>query len=120
MKSIKACAISAIASLLLVACATPQPSLYAWGSYQNQVYAHFKAEKSTPEAELAALEKDREAAEAKGLTLPPGFRAHLGYLYLSQGKLDEAQQQFLAEKKAFPESAVYMDFLLKTPKKDQK
>ncbi len=37
-------------------------------------------------------------------------------LYLSMGKDDQMVQQFRTEKALFPESAAYMDFLLKNAK----
>ena len=38
-------------------------------------------------------------------------------LYASLGKDDQMVQQFQTEKQLFPESAAYMDFLLKKAKK---
>jgi hypothetical protein len=120
MMKIQAFALAALAASALIGCASQPVTMYGWGSYQTQVYEHFKAEKSSPEQQLAALEKDREQILAKGQALPPGYRAHIGYLYAQLGRIDEAQQQFVEEKKVFPESAPYMDFLLKTPNKDKK
>ena len=117
---IQAFVLAALATSALIGCASPPVTMYGWGSYQTQVYEHFKAEKSSPEQQLAALEKDRELIAAKGQILPPGYRAHIGYLYAQLGRIAEAQQQFVEEKKAFPESAPYMDFLLKTSNKDKK
>ena len=44
--------------------------------------------------------------------MPPGWHAHLGYLYFELGKSDQARQEFETEKANFPESAVFMDRLL--------
>ena len=44
--------------------------------------------------------------------VPPGFHAHLGYLYYQLGKADAARQELQTEKAEFPESAVFMDRLL--------
>jgi len=44
--------------------------------------------------------------------LPPGFHAHLGYLYGEMGRNDLMQQQFVLEKELYPESATYIDFLI--------
>ena len=51
-----------------------------------------------------------------GKAVPPGYHAHLGLLYLSMGKDDQMVQEFRTEKALFPESASYMDFLLKNAK----
>ena len=45
--------------------------------------------------------------------LPPGLQAHLGLLYGMTGRGDLFEQNLLVEKQSFPESSVYLDFLLK-------
>ncbi|QBQ98511.1 DUF4810 domain-containing protein [Paraburkholderia pallida] len=103
----------AVAGALLAGCATrSQPTLYQWDAYQPQVYAYLKGQAS-PEEQIGALEQALQQIRAKGNRPPPGFHAHLGALYASVGKGQQAQQELLAEKEAFPESSAYMDFLLK-------
>ena len=104
-------------ALALGGCAKPPPPLYGWGSYQAQVYAHFKAQDTGPERQVSALEADLQKIRAKGQTPPPGYHAHLGMLYASLGKDDQAVQQLQTEKSLFPESTVYMDSLLSKYKK---
>lgn len=101
-----------IAASLLSGCAQPQKPLYYWGSYQGQLYEHFKGEKS-PQEEIAVLEEDASKAAAAGMALPPGFVAHLGLLYAQAGQLDKLAASLETEKQCFPESSTYMDFLLK-------
>jgi len=105
--------LGALIAASLVGCAQPSKPLYHWDGYQRQLYEHFKADASGPEEQLRELLSLSEKARATGAALPPGFRAHLGLLYLELGRADEARQQFEAEKTVFPESATYMDFLLK-------
>lgn len=100
----------------LAACAQAPKPLYHWGSYQDQVYAHFKATDGDPVAQIGAMEKQIEEARASDMTLPPGFHAHLGMLYAQVGRADAVQPQFETEKSLFPESAVFMDVLMKQPK----
>ncbi|WHS60524.1 DUF4810 domain-containing protein [Pseudomonas sp. G2-4] len=95
-------------------CQTAPQSLYQWESYQPQVYEYFKGEPK--EAQVEALERDLQKINASGRKAPPGYHAHLGMLYLSMGKDDQMVQQFRTEKVLFPESAAYMDFLLKNAK----
>lgn len=102
-----------LSSALLAGCATPTPSLYHWGRYQPQVYEYLKGQGSGPEAQILVLEEDLERMRAQGSKHPPGYHAHLGLLYAQTGKSDRAAQEFLAEKELYPESAAYMDFLLK-------
>ncbi|MCA8238064.1 DUF4810 domain-containing protein [Burkholderia cenocepacia] len=99
------------AALLLAGCAS-SPPLYQWTGYQPQVYEYFKGQKS-PQEQIDALEKALQDIRAKGHTPPPGFHAHLGMLYASIGSEQQAEQELQAEKQLFPESAAYMDFLLK-------
>ncbi|AUT60140.1 MULTISPECIES: DUF4810 domain-containing protein [Paraburkholderia] len=102
----------AAACALLSGCAnTKSVSLYQWDGYQPQVYEYFKGQKS-PLEQIDALEKARQQILAKGASAPPGFHAHLGMLYATVGKDQEAKQELLAEKQSFPESSTYMDFLL--------
>ncbi|AOI58727.1 DUF4810 domain-containing protein [Burkholderia diffusa] len=101
------------AAMLLAGCAAPTtPPLYQWNGYQLQVYEYFKGQES-PQQQIDALEKALQDIRAKGNKPPPGFHAHLGMLYASVGSEQQAGQEFEAEKALFPESAQYMDFLLK-------
>jgi hypothetical protein len=111
-------AIAAIAlGLALAACAQPPAKpLYHWDGFQRQMYEHFKGDGSSPGEQLLVLEAQAQKAAARGATLPPGFRAHLAIVYLKLGRDAEARQQLEGEKAAFPESAAYIDFLLKNAK----
>lgn len=108
--------IAGAAVTVLAGCVTPPQPLYHWGDFQAQQYAYFKSEIG-PEEGIQRLEKVREEAKAKGRPLPPGMQAHLGLLYGQTGRTDLFEQNLQAEKQQFPESAAYVDFLLKqTPK----
>ena len=63
------------------------------------------------------MEEDLKKIKAGGGVVPPGFNAHLGLLYGKQGRLDKFAQQVSAEKKQYPESVAFMDFLLRNFKK---
>ncbi|MCX2561811.1 DUF4810 domain-containing protein [Acetobacter farinalis] len=109
---------TALAGLGLLGClaacsgADKTPPLYSWQDYPTQQYLYLKGQ-TDPQAQITVLEKDVQKAQSKGLALPPGFHAHLGMLYATTGRTDLAQQEFSQEKTLFPESATYMDFLLK-------
>lgn len=106
-----------VAALVLPGCAARTPPLYGWGRYQTQVYEHLKGQGQGPEAEVAVLEADLQKIRAKGQTPPPGYHAHLGMLYASLGKSDQAVQELETEKGTFPESTPYIDRLLATYRK---
>lgn len=96
-------------ALLLTGCATTK-SLYGWNDYQPEVYKYLQG--NNVEEQIITLEKNLEQFKARGESAPPGFHAHLGMLYAQVGKMDQAAQEFNIEKRLFPESAPYMNFLL--------
>lgn len=100
-----------LAGLVLGACATP-PQLYYWGNYEPQVYENLRKEGRSTADQIVALEKTVQQAKAANKPLPPGFQAHLGMLYLAEGKSEQMRLLLENEKAAFPESAGFMDFLL--------
>jgi len=105
-----------LAVVTLSGCATrPQP-IYYWGDFQPQQYSYFKGDKG-PEESILALEKVREEAKSIGRPVPPGMQAHLGMLYGLTGRSDLFEQNLQAERQQFPESSVYVDFLLKNKQK---
>ena len=108
-----------IASLALVGCAQPGPKpLYQWDGYQAAVYQHLKSNGSEPGAQISALEAQIEKNQAAGVATPPGMRAHLALLHSKMGDDVAARRHLEAERAQFPESAAYVDYLLKTTKKD--
>ena len=98
---------------LLAACAAGPNSMYAWEGYQDNVDAYFRGDQSGPDAQAQSMEADLEKIRGNGGLVPPGFHAHLGLLYGQQGRLEQFAQQLQAEKNQYPESAEFMDFLLR-------
>ena len=110
-----AAAAALAAALLLGGCAAQQTThaLYHWGSYEDLIYASYSgAGNMPPERQIEALELDLQKARAANQRLPPGWHAHLGYLYYELGKMDQARQELQLEKAEFPESMVFTDRLL--------
>ncbi len=101
-----------VATLFLAGCATQPKPIYYWGDYQEALYQHYTPGKSSPQEQIALLLKTQEKAKSKNLPVPPGFNAQLGMLYNETGQIELARERFAIEKSQFPESAVYMDFLL--------
>ncbi|PVY69370.1 hypothetical protein C7414_11849 [Cupriavidus alkaliphilus] len=111
----RAAFMSAAGSLLLAGCAAPKP-MYQWEGYQAQVYEYFKGE--SKEAQITALESGLQKIKAQSGSVPPGYHAQLGMLYLNIGKGDQMIKEFQTEKTLFPESTPYMDFLLRNVNSD--
>ena len=101
------------ASLLLAGCVQAPKPLYYWGNYQAQVYDHFRPDSKGPLEQLRLLDEQAQKAKSVGLPLPPGYYAHLGLVYLQLGRSDDAKRALETERTLFPESAPYMDSLLK-------
>jgi len=102
----------ALAGVLAGCAHGPQP-LYAWGSFPHQQYDTLRGAGASPAEQIRTLEAEARKADDAKAALPPGLRAHLGLLYLDSGDADKARSLWLAEKAAFPESAPYIDTLLK-------
>jgi hypothetical protein len=66
-----------------------------------------------PALQVAKLSEDVERAQASGQRVAPGVHAHLGYMRFLQGNPDAAAREFEREKELFPESAVFIDGLLR-------
>jgi hypothetical protein len=105
---------AAAAAVWLSGCAQQPKTLYQWGSYQPEVYEYFKGE--SKEAQIARLEEDLQKIRSTNGSPPPGYHAQLGMLYGGVGKDDQMVQELRTEKALFPESATYMDFLLRNVK----
>jgi len=103
-----------LAVLVISGCATQKPLIYRWGEYEQLVYEMYAAPgKAEPGAQVTKLSEDVERTLAEGKRVPPGVHAHLGYMYYIQGNEGAAINEFATEQKLFPESAVFIDGILK-------
>jgi len=101
----------------LTACATKPTTLYSWQDYQTNLDAYFRPGNLSVDAQTQKMEQDLQKIQVGGLSVPPGYHAHLGLLYGEQGDLDKFAQQVALEKSKFPESQTFMDFLVRNFKK---
>ncbi|ATZ10836.1 DUF4810 domain-containing protein [Erwinia amylovora] len=115
MKAIKIISV-ATAALLMAACAGKKETTYYWGDYQSTLYGYYQHDKS-PQQQIDSLNAIVEQAKAKNKPVPPGLHAQLGLLYADTSRPDLALQQFNTEKTLFPESAAYMDYLMRNKAK---
>ena len=94
---------------LLSACA--DKSLYYWNGYEDQLYGYYQ---DRPPSELIEeLEKIKTRAQSQQKPLPPTFYAHLGLLYQKTGQTQKFKDLAREENASYPESTVFMEFLLK-------
>lgn len=104
--------------ILLTGCANLQePPLYGWRGYEKNLDAYFRADKSSVDEQLQSMQDDQKLLEAEGKLLPPGYQAHMGLLYGRKGDFESFRAKLEAEKQQFPESAGFMDFLMRNFKK---
>jgi hypothetical protein len=95
------------------ACAS-EKSLFHWGHYQDSVYdmCHSGGTFDLTQ-DIQLLSQDIARAQAEGMRVAPGVHAHLGYLYYLSGNTGATLQQFNAEKELYPESATFIDGMIR-------
>ncbi|MFT5287899.1 MAG: hypothetical protein ACI8TQ_004087 [Planctomycetota bacterium] len=99
---------------LLVLTASCQSGIYAWGSYEESVYALcHNFEDADLQETCAQLEEQVSRLRDHGLAPGPGMYAQLGYLEYLVGNHEVAAGHFNVEKTLYPESTVFMDGLLR-------
>lgn len=101
------------AAAVLSACAAPPKTLYQWGSYQGALYAYLKGGGADLGAQIATLEAQAQRTAAEGGLPPPGLHGHLALLYTKVGDDANAISNLQIERRLFPESATYIDHLMK-------
>ncbi len=99
-------------ALLLGACAGPVTK-YHWGTYEPALYQYYKTP-SEVENFAAELARTIKQAEEKSQKVPPGIFAEYGHVLQQQGKYAEAVSYYEKEKRAWPESTVLMNAMLKS------
>lgn len=108
---IRWCSLS-IAVILCVGCASSS-NLYYWGEYEKLVYEMYnKPGSATPEVQIDKLTRDIQQADSRGIPIPPGIFAHLGFMYATVGNQNDAIASFNEEKERFPESHVLVNGMM--------
>lgn len=119
MKIISVIAVG-LGMLLLAGCASKTPeTIYSWGDYQDTLYDYYTHDTS-PQEQIAKLQKVIEMAKATNKPVPPGVHAQLGMLYDSTGNSGLSISEFNAEKAQYPESTAYIDFLTAKKQREAK
>ena len=86
--------------LLFAGCRSPD--VYYWGQYEDIVYVMYgRPDKAPPERQAEIMEADLQRAVAANKPVPPGFHAHLGYVYYELGKPDLASGSLSKKKRSF-------------------
>jgi hypothetical protein len=99
-----------LAALGAAGCAPP--TLYAWNGYDAALYRHYRNPQDR-ETFVAALYETVREADQRGLRIPPGVSAELGYALYEEGRTQEAVPWFERERREWPESTVLMDKMIR-------
>lgn len=103
-----------VSTASLSGCETPPPPQYGWGSYEEMIYTSMaRPGELGPEAQLRRLADEAAEIEAAGSRVPPGWYAHMASLNNQIGQFDRARELLALEKFAYPESARFVDTLIK-------
>lgn len=102
-----------------------QYKMYNWGQYEESLYAFYRNPNASDDY-LAALASVCEPATDKGIErgenakrIPgPGLHAEFGFALMERQRFTEAVRQFETEKRLWPESAPFMDTLIKLAQND--
>jgi hypothetical protein len=93
------------------------PPLYQWQGYQRNVHQYLQGGQTPPQEQLQTMQNDLKQIQASGGKVPPGYYAHLGLLHGEQGDMAQMNQHLELEKKTFPESEGFMNFLTRNFRK---
>jgi hypothetical protein len=104
----------ALAALGTAACGGGR-GLYYWNGYDVALYQHYRSPQDR-ESFVAALVTTVRQADDRGLRVPPGVSAELGYALYEEGRTQEAVPWFERERREWPESQVLMDKMIRNAK----
>ena len=101
--------------VLLASCGTTR--MYSWYNYQEDYYNYVKkSDKESMENLIKTYDMIiSKQTESRGI-VPPGIYADYGYLLLQNGKTKEGKAMLEKEVELYPESAVFVNSLLKRVK----
>lgn len=106
-----------LAAVLIAGCASPPATLYDWGAYPQALALHLRQSGGDAARQAALLEDQLQRAAGAARAAPPGLHAHLALLHTQLGNEAIALRHLAAEKALYPESAAYMDFLMKNARR---
>jgi hypothetical protein len=101
----------ALVSLGMAACGGG-PGLYYWNGYDDALYRHYRNPQER-ESFITALVTTVREADDRGLRVPPGVSAELGYALYEEGRAADAVPWFERERREWPESKVLMDKMIR-------
>lgn len=116
MMQVKHIILSLSAVLFLAGCTNAQqPPLYSWGDYvkSSTRYGMDGHNKEVLEQHSAELKKIIDESEMNKQKVAPGLYAEYGQILFETGKKEDAKRYFLLEKTTYPESATFINQVMK-------
>jgi len=102
-----------LTALVLTGCQETVPK-YRWGIYEDHLHkAYVQGSDTSARRSAQILQRDIDATLESGNIVPPGQYAHLGFLYYQANEISTAIDYLNKEKIDYPESATFIDTLLK-------
>jgi len=100
------------AAFVLGGCATVTETGYYWGNYSQTLYTYTKAPSDESlEEHVSELENIIQESATRGLKVPPGIHAELGYIKARQGEDGAAMANYESEMQLYPESRLFLERL---------
>jgi hypothetical protein len=99
-------------ALTLGACVSGPTSFYHWGTYNETLYAHYRAPQER-EAWVEGLKTTILEAEQRGEKVPPGLYAEYGYALFEEGNTTQAIANYQKEAALWPEARFFMEKMVR-------
>lgn len=103
-------ALAALAAALAAGCRPP--GLYDWNGYDDALYRHYRNPQDRSHF-IEVLRTTVADAETRGVRVPPGISAELGYALYEENQPAEAIPWFEREWREWPESGFLMQKMVR-------
>ncbi|MFT5704995.1 MAG: hypothetical protein ACI8SK_000949 [Shewanella sp.] len=98
-------------------CASVTESGYYWGNYSETYYEYIKApSEQSVTNHLNELNSIIDKSNKKGLKVPPGIYAEIGYITAKRGDSDNSIAYYRQEAELYPESVSFIERLISDQK----
>ncbi|RTR29788.1 DUF4810 domain-containing protein [Shewanella atlantica] len=105
------------ATFMFAGCASVTESGYYWGNYSETYYEYIKApSEQTVTNHLNELNNIVDTSKKKGLKVPPGIYAEIGYITAKRGDSDDSIAYYRQEAELYPESKGFIERLISDQK----
>ena len=115
MKKILLFSLGLALGIVFSSCSSAPLPMYQWYGYENAAYNYVKV--SDDESLTALTDAYQQILDGQEKTVrqvpPPGICADYGFMLIQAGKTEEGKELLLKEKELYPESAQFVDSVLR-------